>query len=253
MQPNQSSLSLEIMRPIVGAGSFEEEGYALGFNSIAGLDEVGRGPLAGPVVAAAVIFSRGIFHPDIRDSKLLTHKKREALAAWIKEHALTCGVGIVGSEEIDRINILRATFLAMTHALRQCRPEPDYLLVDGPHKIPLSSFAGKRGQLGFVPRQKAIKKGDRLCFSIAAASILAKVARDQMMVEYDRLYPDYGFAQHKGYGCSFHLAALARYGPSPLHRRSFKPVRENTNSDIGDQKTSSLSFQHSGRQAGPEG
>jgi ribonuclease HII len=241
MQPNQSSLSLETMRPVVGADSFEEEGYSLGFNCIAGLDEVGRGPLAGPVVAAAVIFSRGISHPDIRDSKLLTHKKRKALAAWIKENAITCGVGVVGSEEIDRINILRATFAAMTHALKQLRPVPDYLLIDGSHKIPLSSFAGKRGRLHFVPEQKAIKKGDRLCYSIAAASIVAKVTRDQKMVEYDSLYPEYGFAQHKGYGCPFHIAALARYGPSPLHRRSFKPVRENTNSAISNQP-SAFSF-----------
>ncbi|MFQ5539659.1 MAG: ribonuclease HII, partial [Candidatus Binatia bacterium] len=217
------------------AGSFEEEGYSLGFNCIAGLDEVGRGPLAGPVVAAAVVFPRGLTHPDIRDSKLLTAKKREVLADWIKEHSASWKVGIVGSEEIDRINILRATFLAMTHALKQLRPVPDYLLIDGSHKIPLSSFADKRGRLRSVPEQMAIKKGDRLCYSIAAASIVAKVTRDQMMVEYDSLYPEYGFAQHKGYGCPFHIDALSRYGPSPLHRKSFKPVRENTNSAISNQ------------------
>lgn len=249
MKANQSCLSPEISHPVVGTGSLEEEGYSSGYRYIAGLDEVGRGPLAGPVVAAAVIFSRGHSHPDIRDSKLLIRKKREVLAAWIKEHSIAWGVGIVGSEEIDRVNILRATFLAMTHAVKQLRPIPDYLLIDGPHTIPLSllvkslnrywssDYTTNESTNNDLPAQKAVKKGDKLCLSIAAASIVAKVARDRMMIEYDRLYPEYGFAQHKGYGSSSHLNALGRYGPSPLHRRSFKPVRECTGLAINDQQS----------------
>ncbi len=264
MQPNQPCLLPERSHPVIGADSLEEEGYSSGYKCIAGLDEVGRGPLAGPVVAAAVVFSRGLSHPDIRDSKLLNHKKREVLAAWIKGHSIAWGVGVVGSEEIDRINILRATFLAMTHAVRQLRPSPDYLLIDGPHNIPVAFFPGREGSIEkpesssqkaallnkdssaltlefSAPAQKAVKRGDQLCLSIAAASIVAKVTRDHMMVEYDRLYPEYGFAQHKGYGSSSHLAALGRYGPSPLHRRSFRPVRECTGLAISDQQ-SAFSF-----------
>lgn len=220
------------------SGGFEEEGYSRGFKYIAGLDEVGRGPLAGPVVAAAVVLPRGVTHPDIRDSKLLTPKKREALALWIKNRAVGWGLGIASSEEIDRINILKASLLAMAHALRQLQPAPDFLLIDGAHKIPHSLLVNPLGcnpndvctTNGYtgdgVPRQRTIKSGDRICLSIAAASIVAKVARDQMMMEYDKLYPGYGFSQHKGYGSRLHLAALSRYGPSPIHRRSFRPVRE---------------------------
>lgn len=281
MQPNQPCLSPERSHPVIGAGSLEEEGYSSGYRCIAGLDEVGRGPLAGPVVAAAVVFPREFLVSgfglrvnsklktrnsilEIKDSKLLNHKKREVLAAWIKGHSIAWGVGVVGSEEIDRINILRATFLAMTHAVRQLRPSPDYLLIDGPHNIPVAFFPGREGSIEkpesssqkavllnkdssaltlefSAPAQKAVKRGDQLCLSIAAASIVAKVTRDRMMVEYDRLYPEYGFAQHKGYGSSSHLAALGRYGPSPLHRRSFRPVRECTGLAISDQQ-SAFSF-----------
>lgn len=244
------------------AGRFEEEGYARGFKYVAGLDEVGRGPWAGPVVAAAVILPREFLVSgfalqvnskletrdsklEIKDSKLLTARKREQLAPLIKEKALAWGLGVVGPEEIDRINILNASLLAMAMAFKQIQPLPDCLLIDGPHKIPLDFLArettGERqqteGRTGDVshasplpppalPFQRAIKKGDRLSISIAAASIVAKVARDQMMVEYDRLYPEYGFGRHKGYGSPAHWAALNRYGPSPIHRRSFKPVRE---------------------------
>lgn len=251
---------------MIGAGSLEEGGYSSGYRCIAGLDEVGRGPLAGPVVAAAVVFPREFLvsgfelgvnskpktrNPilEIKDSKLLNHKKRELLAAWIKGHSIAWGVGIVGSEEIDRINILRATLLAMTHAVRQLRPSPDYLLIDGPHKIPYAllvnsstgypnnEYTNYESTKNDTAAQRAVKGGDKLCLSIAAASIVAKVTRDQLMVEYDRLYPEYGFAQHKGYGSSLHLAALGRYGPSPLHRRSFRPVRECTGLAISDQQS----------------
>ncbi|MGH7771193.1 MAG: ribonuclease HII [Candidatus Binatia bacterium] len=229
-------------------GKLEEQGYSRGFRCIAGLDEVGRGTWAGPVVAAAVVLPRGISHPEIKDSKLLTPRKREALTLWIKERAVTWGLGVVDSEKIDRMNILNASLLAMAHAFSQLKPVPDYLLIDGAHKIPLDFLKGEGGRkepkgegqqardanldpnaFGLtahaLPFQRAIKKGDRLCLSIAAASIVAKAARDQMMREYDEIYPEYGFGQHKGYGSPLHLAALSRYGPSPIHRRSFKPVR----------------------------
>lgn len=221
----------------------EEEGYGCGYQCVAGLDEVGRGPWAGPVVAAAVVLPRGVRHPEINDSKLLSARRREALATWIKERAVAWGLGTVGAEEIDRINILNASLLAMAIAFKQLRPLPDYLLIDGPHKIPvefLKAIGNRQRALGeeevllpdasclmpAFPVQRAVKKGDRLSISIAAASIVAKVARDQMMVEFDRLYPEYGFARHKGYGSAAHSAALSRYGPAPIHRRSFRPVRE---------------------------
>ena len=219
MKPRWGLLSLETVlgRP---SGKFEEEGYASGFTCVAGFDEVGRGPLAGPVVAAAVVLPQGKTHSGIQDSKLIQPKKREELAAWIKEHAAAWGLGVVGAEEIDRINILKASLLAMAHAFKQLDPMPDYLLIDGPHEIPLE-FLGRA-----LPFQRAITKGDQLSLSIAAASILAKVARDRMMMDYGDLYPQYGFARHKGYGSPLHLAALRSYGPCPIHRRSFGPVRE---------------------------
>lgn len=223
-------------------GGLEEEGYASGFARIAGLDEVGRGPLAGPVVAAAVVFPRGVSHSEIKDSKLLTPHKRERLAPWIREHAAAWAVGVVGPGEIDRINILNASLLAMAYAIKQLEPMPDYLLIDGSHQIPLEFLVeGNRHEAQpradqppaetvltphAFPHQRAIIRGDQLCLSIAAASILAKVARDRMMADYDEIYPQYGFAQHKGYGSPSHLAALRDHGPSPIHRRSFRPVRE---------------------------
>lgn len=226
-----ASLSLPLP-PFPSSGEseqFEEEGYARGYQSVAGLDEVGRGPWAGPVVAAAVIFPRGIRDPEIKDSKLLTARKREELATRIKESAVAWGLGIVGPEEIDRINILNASLLAMSIAFKQLRPLPDYLLIDGNHKIPVEFFKDEGERMraeATPPYQRAIKKGDQLSISIAAASIVAKVARDQMMMGFDKLYPEYGFARHKGYGCPAHLAALGHYGPAPIHRRSFRPVRE---------------------------
>ena len=233
----------------VQPGVLEEEGFSLGFKSVAGLDEVGRGPLAGPVMAAAVIFPRGFTHPEITDSKLLTAKKREALVPLIQESALAWGVGSADHHEIDRINILQASLLAMARALRQLEVEPDYLLIDGIHKIPQpllvdllnrdSNHWNTKNEIAVntIPCQKTVKHGDRLCVSIAAASILAKVTRDRMMADYDLHYPEYGFAGHKGYGCASHLRAIQQYGPSPIHRKSFRPVRESLVQERSDRQS----------------
>lgn len=210
----------------VSFGAIEEDGYARGFSCIAGLDEVGRGPLAGPVVAAAVVLPRGFSHRGIKDSKLLTAKQRETLAPVIRSQAQSWGIGVVEVEEIDRINILKASLLAMAKAFAALRPRPDYLLIDGNQPIPAQWLESSNQPSGVPPQQRTIVKGDRLCLSIAAASILAKVARDAMMIDLDKHFPEYGFAGHKGYGSAAHLEALRRFGPSPVHRRSFKPVRE---------------------------
>jgi ribonuclease HII len=225
MNDGQVPLSEEFARPIF-LGVIEEETYSRGFKCVAGLDEVGRGPLAGPVVAAAVVLPRGFSHPDIRDSKLLNSGQREKLVPIIKQTAVTWAVGVVEVEEIDRINILEASLLAMGKALRALRVPPDCLLIDGKQSIPSQSFRSKRVAAKIRPQQRTIVKGDQLCFSIAAASILAKVARDAIMVELDKSYPEYGLASHKGYACTAHIEALRRFGPSPIHRRSFKPVRD---------------------------
>ena len=208
--------------------TFEDDSYALGFRFIAGVDEAGRGPLAGPVVAAAVILPRGYFHPEIKDSKLLSPQQREKLAPLIREQAVCCGIGVVGVEDIDRINILQASLLAMVQALDALTSLPDCVLIDGNQPIPAKLFHKSRWQTSESPYQKTIVKGDQLCISIAAASIVAKVARDEMMVDYDKEFPHYGFAAHKGYGCAAHLEALRRHGPSPIHRKSFAPVRDLT-------------------------
>lgn len=225
MGDNQMPLSEELIPPLF-PGAIEAETYSRGFKCVAGLDEVGRGPLAGPVVAAAVVLPRGFSHPDIKDSKLLSPSQRETLVPIIKQNALAWGLGIVGVEEIDRLNILRASLLAMGKALRALRQTPDCLLIDGNQKIPVEFFRAKSMPAKVRPQQRTIVKGDQLCFTIAAASILAKVARDAMMVELDKSYPEYGFASHKGYSCIAHLQALRRFGPSPVHRKSFKPVRD---------------------------
>ena len=208
--------------------SYEEESYSHGFKSIAGIDEVGRGPLAGPVVAAAVILPRGYSHPEIRDSKLLTAKQREKLAPVIKANATCWGVGVVDVEEIDRLNILQASLLAMVKALAALKSRADCVLIDGNQTIPLPLFRIGKFLTGRSLYQKTIIKGDLSCLSIAAASIVAKVARDEMMIELDRRYPEYGFAAHKGYSCVAHFDALKRFGASPVHRQSFKPVRDVT-------------------------
>jgi ribonuclease HII len=225
MRSKQFALSAEFIR-LPSPGAIEEQTYAHGFKWVAGLDEVGRGPLAGPVVAAAVVLPRGFSNGDIKDSKLLSAAQREKLIPVIKENAVCWGLGVVPVEEIDRLNILKASLLAMAKAFQALQPTPDCLLIDGRQAIPAEFFRVKRISTKLRPQQRTIVKGDQLCFSIAAASILAKVARDAMMVELDKSYPEYGFAGHKGYSCSAHLEALRRFGPSPIHRRSFKPVRE---------------------------
>jgi len=192
---------------------FETQAQGLGYRRVAGVDEAGRGPLAGPVVAAAVILPADFDLPGLDDSKKVPPALRERLFAGIRQQA-TVGLGIVEAAEIDTLNILQATLKAMTLAVRRLRLPPDYLLVDGITAVPLP-----------LP-QKTLKQGDSRSSSIAAASIVAKVVRDRLMVAYDRRYPGYGFAGHKGYGSAAHLAAIARLGPSPLHRRTFRGVRE---------------------------
>jgi len=183
-----------------------------GYIQIAGVDEAGRGPLAGPVVAAAVIFPRGqTALPGIDDSKRLTARQREAAVALIHTHALAVGVGMVSEQVIDRINILQATYRAMLEAVRRLNLTPDHLLIDG-----------RGSPETFIPTTTLIK-GDRLSLSVAAASIIAKVTRDQRMVEYHDLYPQYRFDKHKGYPTAEHLRAIRRWGWCPIHRRSFHP------------------------------
>lgn len=200
----------------------EAEARKKGFRLIAGVDEAGRGPLAGPVVAAACSIPEGIYFPGINDSKLLLAAHRETLYHQITSHpAVHFGIGIVDHVAIDRINILQATFQAMREAVSQMRETPDCLLVDGPH-----TFTNE------IPSQ-AVIKGDRRCQMIAAASIIAKHQRDQIMIAYDAEYPQYGFAAHKGYGTERHRVALAKYGPSPIHRLTFHScVREESFSSL---------------------
>jgi ribonuclease HII len=193
---------------------FEKLAQAQGFLKIAGVDEVGRGPLAGPVLAAAVILPAGLLIPGVDDSKKLSQHKRETLFDIIMDQALSIGIGSAGAETIDSINILQATRLAMLNAVQQLSPQPDYLLIDG--ITPINSA---------LP-QKTVKKGDSLSLSIAAASIIAKVTRDRLMTDMDQRYPGYGFAGHKGYGSAAHLEAIRRLGPSPIHRLTFGGVKE---------------------------
>jgi len=180
---------------------------------IAGVDEAGRGPLAGPVVAAAVILPEACELPGLNDSKKLSATQRETLYPLIRRAARAIGVGIVQAEEIDRINIRQASFAAMREALQQLTLTPAHVLVDG-FSIP----DGPASQTGIIG-------GDGKSAHIAAASIIAKVLRDSLMNLWDRRFPAYGFVRHKGYGTPEHLAALDRFGPSPIHRRSFAPVR----------------------------
>ena len=187
--------------------SFERE-YA-SFGVICGIDEAGRGPLAGPVVAAAVILPSDHDYLYLNDSKKVTEKRRDALFDEIRETAVSFGIGMASPERIDEINILQADYEAMRDAFHQLSPVPDVLLNDAV-TIP-----------GIDARQVNIIKGDAKSVSIAAASILAKVTRDRIMKEYDLLYPEYGFARHKGYGTAEHREAILKYGPCPIHRRSF--------------------------------
>ncbi|MFC1974547.1 ribonuclease HII [Chloroflexota bacterium] len=195
----------------------EERLKAEGYRLIAGVDEVGRGALAGPVVAAAVILPGNANAPwlnQIRDSKQLSPARRELLFPHIYEVATSVGVGIVDHETIDARGIVKATRLAMKLAIEQLSPPPEYLLIDYMN-LPEVSLS-----------QKGITDGDCLCFSIACASIIAKVARDRLMIELDKTYPGYGLARHKGYCTNGHFSCLYRLGPSPIHRQSFHPVKD---------------------------
>ncbi|MDD5167376.1 MAG: ribonuclease HII [Syntrophales bacterium] len=188
---------------------YEQRARQKGYENIAGIDEAGRGPLAGPVVAAAVILPWDYQHPEINDSKQLSARKRDQLYDVIKNDALSVGIGVVEAPIIDAINILRATMMAMREAIQDLRLSPDYLLVDGNHRIPID-----------IP-QKAIIRGDSLSISIAAASIIAKVSRDQIMEIYHRQFPQYNFLKNKGYGTSEHRHAIKQYGTCKIHRKSF--------------------------------
>lgn len=193
---------------------FERLAQTQGYRHIAGIDEAGRGPLAGPVVAAAVILPADFDLPGLTDSKKLSPRQREHLFLLIRQQAVAVGLGLADAAEIDRRNILQATLLAMSLAVQRLRLPADFLLVDGITKVPLAT------------PQRTLKQGDSRSLSIAAASVIAKVVRDRMMTGYERRHPGYGFAAHKGYGCASHLAAIAALGPSPLHRRTFRGVRE---------------------------
>jgi len=194
--------------------TLEEAARGRGALRIAGLDEVGRGPLFGPVVAAAVILPRGCRLQGLTDSKKLTEKKRNELDLEIRANAVAWAIAAVDAETIDRINIRRASLEAMRRAVEQLALDPDFLLIDG------------RDTIEWECPQQAVVKGDATSFSIAAASVLAKVHRDGLLVELDREFPGYGLAQHKGYPCPAHKAALERLGPTPLHRRSYQPVAQ---------------------------
>ena len=188
----------------------DEEFFKKGIKYIAGIDEAGRGPLAGPVVVACVIMPEDSMIEGVNDSKKISEKKREKLYDLILEEAVSYGIGIINQEEIDEINILRATKKALTMALAQMEIKPNVILVDALTGI---------DTLG-IP-YKSIIKGDANSYSIAAASIIAKVTRDRIMREWDKVYPEYGFAGHKGYGTAKHIEAIKQYGLCPLHRRSF--------------------------------
>ncbi|MDO4361138.1 MAG: ribonuclease HII [Eubacteriales bacterium] len=187
----------------------ENEIYASGVSCLCGVDEAGRGPLAGPVCAAAVMLPRGLDIPGLNDSKKLTEKKREELYGIICAGAVCYGVAFAGVEEIERLNILNATFLAMNRAIAQLSVPPQLALIDG------------NRDSGIEKPSRCIVKGDALCADIAAASVLAKVTRDRYMTALASEYPQYGFEKHKGYGTKQHYAAIREFGPSPAHRMSF--------------------------------
>ncbi|MGM9589388.1 MAG: ribonuclease HII [Faecousia sp.] len=189
--------------------AIEDGLYAEGINVICGVDEAGRGPLAGPVCAAAVILPPHLEIPGLTDSKKLTDKKRRELFPLIQEQAIAYGIGLATEQEIDEINILQATFLAMQRALDQLTVKPDLALIDG------------NREKDFGVPVKTVVKGDSLSMNIAAASVLAKVTRDDLMVQAAETYPQYGFEIHKGYGTKAHYDALTAYGPSPIHRTTF--------------------------------
>ncbi|MBS1419596.1 MAG: ribonuclease HII [Oscillospiraceae bacterium] len=187
----------------------ENELYDSGFKLICGVDEAGRGPLAGPVCAGAVILPRGLKIEGLNDSKRLTEKKRESLYAVICEKALAWAAAFAGVEEIESLNILNATYLAMNRAIASLGLRPELALIDGNRNS------------GIEINSRCLVKGDSRCADIAAASVMAKVTRDRYMLDMAALYPEYGFERHKGYGTKAHYEAIRRFGPSPIHRRSF--------------------------------
>ena len=192
--------------------AYEKELYTQGIQLIAGVDEVGRGPLAGPVVAAAVILPKACKIPGLNDSKKIPKSKHKEIYEAVLQNAIAIGIGIKDNQVIDQVNIYEATKLAMREAIGQLEPQPQHLLIDAMRlDLPIS--------------QTSIIKGDANSLSIAAASIVAKVTRDQMMEEFDREYPGYDFAQNAGYGTAKHLAGLDKLGVTPIHRRSFEPIK----------------------------
>jgi ribonuclease HII len=217
------------MRPFPAGGKFrceatlERELRARGFHAVAGVDEVGRGSLFGAVFAGAVILSEDRPVRGLNDSKLLEPERREVLAERIRERAVAWAIGAVDAAMIDRVNIYQASRIAMRIAVSRLNPAPDFLLVDAvPLELPLP--------------QRALIKGDARCHAIAAASILAKVLRDACMREWDRIFPEYGLAAHKGYSTPEHYRALELYGPTPLHRLSFEPVRMHSRFPLEDRR-----------------
>ncbi len=199
--------------------AYENRASANGFSIIAGVDEAGRGPLAGPVVSAAVVLPRNFEAPGLTDSKALPPKKRELFHERILSRAVSVGVGIVEPAEIDRVNILQAALLSMAIAVRNLQVRPDFLLIDGKFVIPPNSMP-------YEIEQQAIVKGDCLSISISAASVVAKVTRDRIMAKYHCDYPCYGFDQHKGYPTKTHKEAIRAHGCCPIHRKTFKGVKE---------------------------
>ena len=189
---------------------YEENLYNEGLKYICGIDEAGRGPLAGPVVVASVIMPADSMIEGVNDSKKVSEKKREKLYDQILEEAISYGVGIVGQDEIDEINILNATKKGLTMSLKELTVKPDLIIVDALTHIDTMG----------IPYESIIK-GDAKCYSISAASIIAKVTRDRIMREWDKVYPEYGFEKHKGYGTSAHIEAIKKYGLCPIHRKSF--------------------------------
>lgn len=188
---------------------YENEAYKNGYKCVCGVDEAGRGPLAGPVFAAAVVLPKDFIIEGVNDSKKLTEKKREELFKIIKEKSLAYSIASASEKEIDEINILNATFLAMQRAIENLKIKPDFALIDG-NRLPKLEIDAK-----------SVIKGDSLSESIAAASILAKVERDKYMLKMSKIYPEYFFEKHKGYGTKLHVEMLKKYGPSKIHRKSF--------------------------------
>lgn len=210
----QKKVDLKEQRRLQTLTQLESAARRAGYRLIAGIDEAGRGPLAGPVVAAACILPDNLFIPGINDSKQLTALERERIYDILtQDHRVLCGVGIIHSDQIDQLNIYQATIHAMKHAIGELVQLPDYMLVDG-MKLPNCS----------IPHSKEIK-GDARSQSIAAASIIAKVTRDRLMIEYHERWPVYGFDRHKGYGTAAHIEAIHTHGPCSIHRMSFEPMK----------------------------